>query len=220
MLSSRTLHLEQELSILDYHMALKAFDIVISVMCKENGYSRHDGRHYYHHLVDVTQTLRNWHIRNENILTASLLHDIVEDVPGYTIEWVAEEFNEEVASIVSRVTKPKGYDKYDPEHLEQYIAVIEQDIRACLLKTGDLMHNSFTLLDATDEMRNRKIEEIMTYYIPFFKRCRERFPRYNKIFFGAKTNITNHFQMIIKLQNEKEELKKQIQALQDEKKNL
>ena len=43
MASSRVQHLEDTLSVLQYHMALKAFDLVIQEMSREKGYTRHNG---------------------------------------------------------------------------------------------------------------------------------------------------------------------------------
>lgn len=103
--SSRTVHLEKTLQMLDMPMALDAFYLVIEEMCEEKGFVRHNGAHYYHHLVDVTQELINFgigtqfvhpsvivdflklkewkerlNITDEDILTAALLHDLKEDV--------------------------------------------------------------------------------------------------------------------------------------------
>ena len=68
-LSSRTKHLKRTLTILKYENAYKALDLVIKEMCVDKGFSRHNGKHYYHHLVDVAQLLLNFGIKDEVTIT-------------------------------------------------------------------------------------------------------------------------------------------------------
>ncbi|QST02775.1 HD domain-containing protein (plasmid) [Pontibacillus sp. ALD_SL1] len=216
MLSSRTRHLEGELATLQYHESLKAFDLVIEEMCKEKGFVRHNDTHYYHHLVDVAQHLLNHGIRDQDIITAALLHDLVEDVEGYTVEWIAEHFNENVARMVALVTKPRDFDKTNPAHFQEYLGPIYDEVGPCLIKTSDQTHNFFTLLNATDEKKLRKVHEMETYYIPFFKNCRERYRRHKNIFFEAKTKIEYHLVQIRYQLEEKEALLREIQKLREQ----
>jgi (p)ppGpp synthase/HD superfamily hydrolase len=47
-----------------------------------------------------------WDAMNEDAICAALLHDSIEDA-GVTKEWIATEFNQQVADIVDLVTRKK-----------------------------------------------------------------------------------------------------------------
>lgn len=141
--SSRVLHLENQLTQLNYVKSLKAFDTVLNTMSREAGFSRHDGSHYYYHLVDVTQILLNFSVRDDEIIAAALLHDFVEDVEWATHEYVKEVYGERVANIVQLVTKQPGVDyKADKESMSKYISNIEETYESALIKTADRMPTS------------------------------------------------------------------------------
>lgn len=216
---SRVQFFEQYLAILQYNMAYKALLLVKKEMCKEKGFARHNGTHYYFHLVDVAQKLLNAGIRDEDIITAALLHDLVEDVldeegtPLYPVEKLEEMFNANVATMVEIVTKKPHIDyKTNKEELQAYINRISENQGAALIKCADVQHNFGTLIDATTEKRIRKALETETFYIPFFKKCRNLYPWYAAFFFEAKTNVEPQIQMIKEHYEEVKLLKAQLEA--------
>lgn len=190
MLSSRTKFLLQNLKILGYGQALKAAHLVINEMCTENGYSRHDGTNYYHHLVDVTQTLLNFGVRNEDIIVAALLHDYVEDVEGTTVKFVETLFNKDVAKMVDLLTKKKNIDYKDEKNMNEYLEHIFTNEGASLIKVSDRLHNFSNMRAATTlKHKEKQVNETEKFYIPFFKRCRNEFVEYSNFFFNAKTIV-------------------------------
>ena len=216
LLSSRTLHLMGELERLNFQQARLALDLVMSIMNKENGYKRHDGSHYYHHLVDVAQICINLQIKDnqdENLIIAALLHDIVEDVPGYTFEKIANMFNLRVANIVKLLTKNKNVNYHIPENIIYYLECILEDEDASILKTLDRIHNFGTLRHATFEKKVRQAKETEEFFIPFFKEARKKYNHYANVFFFAKTIIEPHLWEIMEHQKtmiENEKLKAEI----------
>jgi len=215
MSKSRIRYFEECLAILGFKMAHKAFRLVKKEMCKEKGYTRHNGDHYYYHLVYVAQKLIGAGIRDENIITAALLHDIVEDVTHIDLVYIRQEFNEPVASMVNLVTKKPDVDyKHNPKELQAYLKAMIKNYGACLIKVSDQIHNISTLLDATPDKRLRKALETETHYIPFFHDCRELYPWYSNFFFDATTIVEPQIQLIKELYYETDKLKKEIVALQ------
>lgn len=188
-MESRVRHLEQTLSILGYSNALRAMDWMIQEMCAEKGFVRHSGAHYYYHLIDTTQDIINLNkgIVSEDVITACLLHDAVEDIPGVTARMLESMFNSNVATIVNLVTKKPELDYKIEEVMQNYMAEILKNIGASLVKTADRKHNFSTLLDATPEKQYKQAVETETFFIPFFKECRKIYPRYAHYFFSAKT---------------------------------
>ena len=189
-LSSRTKFLITNLKILRYDQALKAAHLVINEMSTENGFTRHDGSNYYHHLVDVAQTLLNFGVRNEDIITAALLHDYIEDVEGVTVKFVETLFNKNVAEMVSLVTKKKNIDYKEEQNLIIYLENVFTNEGASLIKVADRVHNFSTMSEYTSlAHKERQVIETEKFYIPFFKRCRNEFVEYSNFFFQAKTIV-------------------------------
>lgn len=215
MASSRVRHLEMTLSILEFKHALRAFDLMKREMCKEKGYVRHNGTHYYYHLVDVAQKLLNFGIRDEVTIVAALLHDYIEDVPGITLQFVEQEFGTEVGYIVDLLTKKPGVDYKNPANLQEYLEAISKDMRASLIKTADRMHNFGSLKDASPEKKLRQAIETENYFIPFFKVCRNLYPRYAAFFFEAKTQIEPHLWEIKAHHEEVNSLLRRIEELEN-----
>ena len=214
MRESRVRFLETTFSILQYRMSYKALQLVKEEMCAEKGYKRHNGKHYYYHLVDVTIKLVNLGVRDEDILTAALLHDLVEDVPKYTITDVKEMFNENVAHMVGLLTKDPNIDyKTNKKALEEYLLRISEHLGASLIKCCDRLHNMGTLKDATPEKRYRQANETRDYIIPFLKMCRKSYPWYSGFFFDSKTILESQIEIILDNHKEAEKLKAENESL-------
>lgn len=72
----------------------------------------------------------------DKVYIAALLHDLVEDIEHWTIEDVAREFGEDVATIVDNVTKRAG------ESAEDYMKRVKLLPESVIVKAGDSGHNS------------------------------------------------------------------------------
>lgn len=189
-LSSRTIHLKRTLSILGLTDAYKALDLMIDEMNAENGFARHNGAHYYYHLVDVTQLLINFGIKDENTLIAALLHDYIEDVEGITKKHIENQFNHEVAEIVDLLTKDKSINYHDDaEAMQAYLDAILLHPKASLVKTADRINNFQTLRNSSLAHREKQLNNTLTYFIPFFKACRNRHVENESFYFQAKTMV-------------------------------
>lgn len=198
MSESRVRLFEQRMADAGQEMTLRALDMVKEEMCATKGFARHDGSNYYNHCVDVAQDIFNHGIRDEDILTAALLHDIVEDVEGITLRMIEDKFNKRVAKMVDLVTKEKSVNYKEGEILKVlYLEPMLRDPGACLLKASDRKHNFSTLRDATPEKKVRQAIETEKYFFPFFKEAMKRYPRYSAYFLSAKTAIKPHLMEIL-----------------------
>ncbi|MCC2248917.1 HD domain-containing protein [Virgibacillus sp. AGTR] len=212
--SSRVIHLEHQLAILGFSDSLRAFDLVLTEMNAENGFKRHDGFHYYYHLVDVAQILLNFGISDEDIITAALLHDFIEDVEWATYEYVQDQFNIRVADIVLLLTKKKSVDyKLNLNEMQRYLAGIASRYESALIKTADRIHNFSSMCNSSRNHRAKQVRETRDFYIPFFKECRNRYVRYSNFFFFAKTTIEPILHEIEYNLTKTEELEKEIEKL-------
>lgn len=194
--------------------AIKALDLVREEMCVEKGFKRDNGTDYYNHCVDVANTLISFEIKDEDVICAAILHDIIEDVEGYRRVTIAKMFNDNVARLVMLVTKKENVDYKQPEEIKKYLDAISADMNSAAIKTADRMHNMMTLDEKTFEARYRKAMETKIYYLPFFKQCRYMYPRYENLFYAARAeieplifHIESFYIEIQKQQKELEELK-------------
>ncbi|HED66258.1 MAG TPA: bifunctional (p)ppGpp synthetase/guanosine-3',5'-bis(diphosphate) 3'-pyrophosphohydrolase [Planctomycetes bacterium] len=78
------------------------------------------------------------------VLQAGLLHDVVEDCAGWTLERVEGEFGLRVASIVAELTEDKT--RTWRERKEQQVEIVPSlSEEAVLIKACDKLHNLSTL---------------------------------------------------------------------------
>lgn len=103
---------------------------------------------YVTHPVHVTLILARAGA-DEVTLQAGLLHDVVEDCPGWTRERIEELFGPEVAATVAAVTETKGgsWEKRKQAALDH---VPHMDARAAALKAADKTHNMRSLTAKLD----------------------------------------------------------------------
>jgi guanosine-3',5'-bis(diphosphate) 3'-pyrophosphohydrolase len=219
---SRVAFFEQRVADAGQEITLRALDFVRDEMNAKKGFARHDGSDYYEHCVDVAQDLWNFGIRDENIISAALLHDTIEDVPGVTFKMLEDKFNLDIANIVTGVTKQPGIDYKEGDNIKTlYLDIMLNDYRTCLVKAADRKHNFSTLRDASPEKKLRQALETEKYFFPFFKEAMKLYPRYSAYFLSAKTAIKphllaikDHHEEVTALKAELEELKRKYNSIQ------
>lgn len=112
-------------------------------------------------------------IRDIPTLIAILLHDMHEDYPEiWSLYIITEKYGEEVATIVSAVTKP---DKALFETMERYDEAIFAKVKAggqkaMVVKCIDRLHNMLTLHGDIDK-RRRKVCQTMKYMFAIAVQC-------------------------------------------------
>ena len=137
------------------------------------GQKRAGGEPYIGHPFSVALTLAKMNLDAETV-AAALLHDVVEDTK-FTINDIKEEFGENVAFLVSGVTK---LDKIQysgietrVENLRKMFLAMAQDIRVVLIKLADRYHNMQTLGDKPEEKDRKRIAlETLEVYAPIANR--------------------------------------------------
>jgi GTP diphosphokinase / guanosine-3',5'-bis(diphosphate) 3'-diphosphatase len=131
--------------------------------------TRDGGERYFEHLRCVALIVMvHLRIRDADIIVAALLHDLVEDIPGWTYQRIEECFGNRVAIMVWYVTKPKveefGGDKRarDRRYHENFLHAPRE---AIIVKLADRLHNLLTLWETTKEKRIRKIQETQDFFL-------------------------------------------------------
>ncbi|MEU4008147.1 RelA/SpoT family protein [Streptomyces pseudogriseolus] len=110
------------------------------------GQMRKSGEPYITHPLAVTLILAELGAETTT-LTASLLHDTVEDT-DVTLDQVGEQFGEEVRYLVDGVTKLEKVDygaAAEPETFRKMLVATGNDVRVMSIKLADRLHNMRTL---------------------------------------------------------------------------
>lgn len=106
---------------------------------------------YISHLVAVAMLIREA-TDDEDIIIAGLMHDSLEDVPGYTYQKLVDDCGERVATIVSHATEPLDPNKAPDEQLpwlirqETYLNNLKLGGKeSALVSMCDKIHNTESL---------------------------------------------------------------------------
>jgi len=129
------------------------------------GKQRHAGGNMFRHQIDTMGILLDYGYIDSVILKASLIHDVIEDIPDFNINQILEIDAEsgQVFDLVMEVTKREGQDKVD--YLKR---IIEKGThRAKVLKCADRISNMISLGFVTNpEFIERYCEETELYIFP------------------------------------------------------
>jgi GTP pyrophosphokinase len=132
---------------------------------------RKSGEPYITHPLAVTLILAELGAETTT-LTASLLHDTVEDT-DVTLAQVGEEFGEEVRYLVDGVTKLEKVDygaAAEPETFRKMLVATGNDVRVMSIKLADRLHNMRTLGVMRPEKQERIARVTSDVLIPLAER--------------------------------------------------
>jgi (p)ppGpp synthase/HD superfamily hydrolase len=179
----KNIHSTQEaksllLSKINTPLIQKAIDFAIKA---HEGQKRKSGEDYVVHPLLVA-TITHYFNPDEKVVTAAILHDIVEDT-DYTIWYIKDYFSKEVANLVESLTKiveirdnslipSSSNEKLAKSALtfrKMLIASIE-DIRVLVIKLCDRLHNMLTLDALPPKKQKRIAEETLIVYTPIAHR--------------------------------------------------
>ena len=154
---------------------------------------RDSGEPYIFHPLGVVEILCDLPFADDDTICAGFLHDVVEDVEGWTIERVNDEFNSDIADLVNAVTKLSLQDfqtdiidggtdpKFDlnkkitafeknAASMRKIFLAMGKDLRVMVIKLADRLHNMRTL-DSLSEKRQKKMaRETIQIFAPIAHR--------------------------------------------------
>jgi len=129
------------------------------------GQTRAAGEPYVTHSIAVAQILEGWGIIDEDFISASLLHDVVEDA-SVTLDEIMAVFGADVAELVDGVSKFRSASGKtdDRETLKKFFTKTYIDPRVAVLKLADRLHNMRTLAPMPEHKRIAKSRETLDVY--------------------------------------------------------
>jgi guanosine-3',5'-bis(diphosphate) 3'-pyrophosphohydrolase len=158
---------------LDEGLVIRAFEYSAEA---HKDQKRRSGEPYMAHPVAVARILVELLDRRSDavIISAALLHDVVEDT-GITIENIQQEFGDEIALLVDGVTKIEGlqFESTEREQAETFrkmLLSMAQDVRVILIKLADRLHNMRTLEYLPGDRQRAISQETREIYGPLAHR--------------------------------------------------
>ncbi|MBQ8615155.1 MAG: HD domain-containing protein [Clostridia bacterium] len=142
---------------------------------------RKDGKLYISHPVEVALILAHLDY-DENVVSAALLHDVVEDC-GYTLEEIKKEFNSQVAELVDCVSaideakfvfdendlfEDKNFEKasIEEQSFKKLIAIGKKNPLGFCIKFADRLHNLRTIDCFPYSKQLEKVKETEKWIVP------------------------------------------------------
>ena len=153
----------QNLIVEAFKLAYKAHD----------GQLRASGEPYIIHPIAVADLLHEIGA-SSSVITAGLLHDVVEDT-GIDLSEIEINFGLEVKILVEGVTKLGGIHfnnrtEAQAENLRKMFLAMARDIRVVLVKLADRLHNMRTIEWLSEERKQRIAQETREIYAPLANR--------------------------------------------------
>ena len=154
----------------DYERIRRAFYFANEA---HKGVKRHSGEPYITHPLAVARIVVVEIGLGVKSVMAALLHDVVEDT-DYTVEDIEHRFGAKVASMVDGLTKLEGAFAQDiskqAENFKKMLLTLSDDIRVCLIKIADRLHNMRTLGSMPKHKQMKIASETIYLFAPLAHR--------------------------------------------------
>ena len=145
------------------------------------GQKRKSGDPYVVHPLTMACHALSMGIRDDTIIAACLLHDVVEDCGVKVSELPVDEHVRHTVKLLTHVK---------PCPLEAYYHEIQEDCYASIVKLIDRCNNVSTMAGVfTTEKLLSYIQETKEYVLPLIRSTKDRWPEFGDVLFVMKYHI-------------------------------
>ena len=154
----------------NFELIEKAYECCVAA---HKGQLRSSKEEFYLHPFNVAKIVVSLGMDSQSV-AAALLHDTVEDTE-ITLQYIQNEFGEEVALIVDGVTKLgkinfSSKEQLQAENLRKMLIAMAKDIRVIIIKLADRLHNMRTIDAVPDYKQREKSLETLEVFAPIAHR--------------------------------------------------
>ena len=143
---------------------------------------------YIYHPLLLTCHALALGFRDDDLLSACLLHDVCEDC-GVKVEELP--VGEQCREAVRLLTKPDDFEKKDKDERAYYDGIAGNRI-ASIVKLLDRCHNISSMANCfTDKHMAEYIKETQTYATPLMESTRKRYPEYSDQLFLIRYHMNS-----------------------------
>ena len=140
---------------------------------KHSGKKRRNGDDYISHPLEVANILCDLNVDYVTI-ACTLLHETVNHSET-TISEIREEFGDEIANIVTSISKINKLELSDEKdssaaYLRKVLVGLSEDVRVLFIKLADRLHNMRTIYALSPEEQKQKANETTRVLIPIAHR--------------------------------------------------
>lgn len=155
----------------DKKLIRSAFDLAVEAHKEQR---RKSGEAYIFHPIAVAKIVASEIGLDATSIAAALLHDVVEDTE-YSLEYIEDNFGENVARIVDGLTKIShliiGEDvSMQAENFRKMLLTLNEDVRVIIIKIADRMHNMQTMESMAPDKQRKIASETLYIYAPLAHR--------------------------------------------------
>ena len=155
----------------DKKLIRRAFEISVEAHSKQR---RKTGEPYIYHPIAVAKIVAYEIGLGATSIASALLHDVVEDT-HYTVEDIERLFGENIAKIVSGLTKISNLKKeqdysIQAENFRKMLLTLHDDVRVILIKIADRYHNMQTMDSMPPHKQVKIASETLYIYAPLAHR--------------------------------------------------
>jgi (p)ppGpp synthase/HD superfamily hydrolase len=173
----------------EYYIAAKAMNFAAKYHV---GFRKDNTTPEFHHQISIASYLRTLPglMYEEEILTVSFLHDVVEDYK-IDLKEITDNFGFSISKAVNILTKKSGI-----KELNYFRPMIECPV-ASIVKGGDRIHNFQTMNEVFSKDKKREyIEECENYILPMLKKARRKFPQQEPAYENIKLVLLSQIELL------------------------
>jgi GTP pyrophosphokinase len=152
---------------LDRELLVKTVAFVVDA---HEGQIRKSGEPYVIHPIEIAKILASLKL-DTKVITAGLLHDVVEDT-SHSMHEIKDVFGAEIAEMVDSVTKISDIQKGEStaKTFRKFLDFISKKPQVIVIKLADRLHNMRTLQFLKPEKQKSISKETLDFYAPLAHR--------------------------------------------------